>query len=713
MGDMQRDPIEALFSPRSIAIVGASPDSWYASRLVEHLLAYGFAGDVYYVNPNRERIRGEPCYDAIGGVPAVVDLVVVSIPREHVVGTVRAAAERGTPAALVISAGFDEADETGTRLQVELADVVDEYGIALCGPNTIGFANVLDGVVVSATCSRRPTPGSVGLVSQSGALAFSTFFDRATDEDLHFAYIVATGNEVGLDFAEYVEYLAADPRVDVICLYLEGVSEPRAFMAAAADAVTGGTPVLAVKIGRSDDAQRATVSHTGSITGNDDVWDAALVQAGVERVEDIPDLLHRASVHSAFEPPETGRVCVLSSSGGLASLLADLVADRGLELPPLSPATERTLLEREDLLTFGEMPNPADIRGYGADILPEIAEVVFADDRFDAYLIAVALPAVGERAEPLAERLLEVAEMAEQPVVILWTGRKVPDERGPEALPYERVRRELPLYYDPARAVDALASLVRFGEAEPRVLDPGIARERVTPSPMSVPSDEVLPWSAALELLEPAGIDVVEARVVTDAAAAEAAVETIGGPVAMKVDCPALPHRSDVGAVAIDVDLEAAGATFERLTEAARGALGDDPSADVEGAVPSTDRVLVQPMCEGVEILVGASTDELFGPVLTVGLGGTLVEERAERTVLVPPVDRETVSGAIEGTDLDAVLAGPRGGVPADREALIDLVVAVGDLVVADERIEELDLNPVLVDETGATAVDVLCKTAE
>ncbi|MFC7007742.1 acetate--CoA ligase family protein [Halalkalicoccus salilacus] len=461
---MQNGGMDALLAPESIAVVGASPDSWYSSQLIDNLFDYGFDGDVRFVNPSRETVWGEPCYDSIDDVPEVVDLVVVSVPRRYVVETVRDAAERGTPAAVVITAGFGEADEEGRDLEDDLAAVAEKHDIAVCGPNTIGFANTHDETVVTSTCSRKPEKGSIGLVSQSGALAFTTFFERAADEDVGFAYVVATGNEVGLSTSDYVEYMAEDPRVDVICTYLEGVDDPRRFMEVARAATERGTPVLTIKVGRSDVAERATMSHTGSLTGDTAAWDAAFEQSGVERVPDVPDLLGRAAAHATYEPAASPNVCIASTSGGLASLLADMADERDLELPDITGETEEALLGMEDLLTFGELHNPADIRGYGADVLPEIAETLFADGSFDAYLFAIGLPAVDERAEGIADDVLRVAEAADAPTLFLWTGRKDAREGQEPPLPYERVREEIPLYYDPSQAMDALASLVDVGQ---------------------------------------------------------------------------------------------------------------------------------------------------------------------------------------------------------------------------------------------------------
>lgn len=706
---MTHENMDALLAPDSIAIVGASPDSWYASRLIDNLLSYGYRGEVYYVNPGREEIRGEPCYDAITDLPTVVDLAVVSIPREYVVETVEDAASMGVPAAIVISAGFGEADATGRELEADLASVAEEHGIALCGPNTIGLANMQEQTVISATCTREPEPGSIALVSQSGALSFSTFYDRATDEDLNFSAIVATGNEAGLSVTDYVEYLADDPTVSVICTYIEGLEAPRRFMEAAAEATANGTPVLSVKIGQTEDAERASVSHTGSITGDDDAWTAAFEQTGVQRVRDIPDLLERANVHSRYDPPDGGNVCIASTSGGLASLLADLASQQGLGIPPLSPDTEATLVDRDDLLTFGSLGNPADIRGYGAEILPEIAETMFADDRFDAYLFAIGMPAVGERGEPLIDDLLTVAEMATDPVVFLWTGRKEPDPGtyGPdEDLPYERLRRKAPLFYDPGRAVDALGSLIEYGDRRDRVsIQPWHeASQGDRRSPVDLPADAVPDWESTAAALRAGGIEPVRTERASSPDEAASLAADIGYPVAMKADPGAVAHRTDVGAVTVDVDSDAAAkSAYEGIASAVR-THGDDTATE-------NPAVLIQPMVDGVEVLVGATREPGFGPVLTVGPGGALVELFEEQAVFIPPVDKATVRRALADGPMGTLLDGHRGSAPIDPDRLVELIVDVGDLLLSANDIEELDLNPVILTPEDLHVVDALIRT--
>jgi acetyltransferase len=697
----ERTDLDPLFAPDSVAVVGASPDSWYSSHLMDNLLNYGYEGTVYPVNPGRDEAWGRRCYDAIGDVPEVVDLAVVSVPREHVVDIVANAGELGVPAALVITAGFAEADDEGERLQAELGAVAADQDVRVCGPNSIGLANAREGTVLTSTCSRAPEPGNVGLVSHSGAMAFTTFFERAADEDLDFAHVVSTGNEAGQTLTDYVEYMAADEAVDVICTYVEGLSEPRRFMDVAESAVRAGTSVLAVKIGGSAAAESTAMSHTGSLVGSDEAWDAVCDQIGIQQVPDVPDLLARASAHAKYDPPSSNRVCVASTSGGLASLLADMATDRGLALPPLEGNTERALLDMGGLLTFGELHNPVDIRGYGADHLPEIADIVFDDDAYDAYVFAIGLSAVSDRAADIADGLLAVVDAASEPVLFLWTGRKEPAEID-DPQPYERVRAEGPLFYDPGRCMDALASLVAAGADRERLANRPPRSERRTAAgrrSVGVPSGRVLSWQEAADVLSPFDVETVPTRLVDGPDEVTTVAAELGFPAVLKVDSPDVPHRSAVGGVRTDVNTESAARhAYETIVSNVREAV---PDADVAG-------VLVQPQVEdGVEALVGVSIDPEFGPIVTVGPGGTAVEQLDESASRVPPITTGEAMDAIADTHLDTLLAPS----DADDAALAELLSRVGDLAVASGALAELDLNPVLVRKEGVAVVDALVRT--
>ena len=704
--------LDPLFDPESVAVVGASPDSFYSGNLVNNLLDYGFDGDLYPVNPNREEVWGRRCYDRVADVPETVDLTVVSVPREYVVDVVAAAGERGVPVALVLSAGFSEADDEGAELEARLAATAADAGIRVVGPNCIGVMNSR-GATLTSTCSREPEPGRIGLVSQSGALAFTTFFERAADRDLHFSHIVSTGNEADLTLTDYVAYLAERETVDVVCTYVEGIDEPERFMRVAERAVRNGTPVLTVKVGRSDLAEAATLSHTGSLTGRDDAWDAAFDQTGIQRVPDVPDLLSRASAHAAYGTPDGDRVCVASTSGGLASLLADMAAERGLSLPAIDGETERTLLGIEELLTYGGFNNPADIRGYGAEVLPEIADAVLADDAFDVYVFAIGLPGVDERAETIAADLEAIAAEADDPVYVLWTGRKEPDD--PTATPpYARLRESVPVYEDPGRCLDAVASTAEYAADRDRLADRPSraalasaleAQGGVDAPDSELPRGRVLTWRETEPLLDAYDVPVVETRVATDADEAVAAARDIGFPVVCKVDSPALPHRTDAGAV--ELGLDSAAAVREAYDDVTDAALARVDAADVAG-------VLVQPMAgDGVEAILGVASGDVFDSLVTVGPGGVLVEALDETATLVPPFSRADARRAVEATALADLLTDRRGDAPLSVDAVVDLLVNVGNLAASVDAVAELDLNPVVVTPDGPLAVDALVRTTE
>lgn len=697
--------LDPLFAPDSVAIVGASPDSTYSSRLISNLLNYDYGGDVYYVNPSRDTVWGEPCYDTLGDVPEIVDLVVVSVPRQFVAEVVDEAGDQGIGAAIIISAGFSEADGKGRQLESELETTIQKHDIRVCGPNCIGLANMHDETVLTSTCTRKPDPGSIGLVSQSGALAFTTFYERARDEDTDFAYIVSTGNEVDLSVTDYVEYMAADPRVEVICLYIEGVDDPQRFRAAAERAVRNGTPVLAVKIGQSETAEKATLSHTGSLTGNNAAWDAAFRQAGVERVADISDLIHRAAAHASFEPPEGNNVCITSTSGGLASLLADMADQREMSLPPITGATESQILDMEELLTFGEMNNPADIRGYGAAVFPQIASHLLDDDSFDAYVCAFGMSAVDERADRLADDMLTVADRASQPVLYLWTGRKEPGALD-DPQPFERLREHVPLYYDPEDCMDALASLIDHSEQVERLasrpLKPELETDgdgEVEPVPgTDLPRGSILPWTEASALLERYDLGTVDTRQAQSADEAVEAFREFSDTVVLKIDSPDIPHRTDLGAIQTELQTEEdVRRAYQTIVSNVRE---KEPDAKITG-------VLVQPMVEsGLEVLVGLTQDEVFDSIVTVGTGGTVVETLDDTAHILPPYTKEEAKEALTETHIPELLQNRRGKHAIDVDDLMEYLVCMSDL--ASDLPIELELNPVHVTEDGVHALDIL-----
>lgn len=708
------EDLESLLSPESIAIVGASPDSWYTSRLIGNLTKHGFDGSVYPVNPSHDEVLERACYDQLSDVPKVVDLVVVSVPRNIVIDVIREAGDLGVDAAIIVTAGFSEADEEGKQLHAELEAVIDESDIRVAGPQCIGILNTHDRIACTAGIHKNPEPGSVGIVSQSGGFAFTTF-DRATDHDIDTAYAIPTGNEVDLTVTDFVEYMADDPRVEVIFAYIEGLSDPRRFVRTAERATQEGTPIIAIKIGESDVAKAATLSHSGSVTGDDAGWSAAFERSGVEQVSDLPEVLNRLPTHVAYESPDSGRLCIVTSSGGYMSLLADMVNETDLELPPLPDAIERRLVEK-DILAFDDLHNPVDIRGYGMEILPEIADVVFEADCYDAYVFAYELPGINEEDNPVgfedanqvADDFLAIADRTSDPVFFLWSGHRRPDDYDAveHPFPFERVQQETVLFQDAGPCIEAVESLFSFGrrrtELESR---PSYATlvDDLRSRDLELPNNSVLPWDRVRELTAEYDIELVDAALATDADEAGEAADQFRYPVVMKVDSPDVPHRTDAGAVITDItSCDEARKAYTTIIDNVRDNVSD---AEILG-------VLIQPQVQGgVEAFVGATRDNLFGPLLTVGTGGINVEQYDDATTRLAPLSAQEADAAIAETRLDGLLANSHDGSPKDVASLSELLVNVSRLMAEVDAIAELDLNPVIVREDEIAVVDALVRT--
>lgn len=703
---MSNSAIRSLLSPSSIAIVGASPDAQYAGGLVDNLLEYGYSGDLYLVNPTRDEAWGRRCYDDITDVPTVVDLVVISVPRQYVPTIVCDAGDMGVDVALIITAGFGEADQEGETLRRELQECVDRFDIRICGPNCLGIANTHDEITLANTCTRKPNAGSIGLVSQSGALAFTTFFEQGADVDIDFSYIISTGNEIDLTTSDYVEYMIDDPTVDLICTYIEGIVEPERFMTVVNRATREGIPVLVTKIGRAEGIDRATISHTGSITGNDDVWSAAFKQTGAERVSSFGGLLDRARAHVLTPSKNTKRVCIASTSGGLGSLLADLAIDSRLTVPEFNPETKDALLDIEALMTFGEILNPLDIRGYGLRELDEIGEILLSDDNFDAYIFGLGVPAVGEFAEEIIRQINQFAANTSVPIFVVWTGRRTPfDESTPGKLPYELLRNEYPVYFDAAHCIDAVNSLYHFHSSRSRIQEKPDRRSLLSDTDTynsHFGGTDNPAWNDAESLLTSYNLPVIETKLTTDPGEAIRYFENLNGPIVLKIDSPDIPHRSEVDGVR--TNLSSPIAIQEAYSDILENSNRHAPNADIHG-------VLVQPqITSGIEVLVGVSEDKTFDKVVTVGVGGSLIEVMDEVAIRIPPLADQDAKEAIESTALSSLIDSTSNAAE-NKKALTQIVQKVGQLAYHEGALAELDLNPVILDGGNATIVDILVRT--
>ena len=700
---MTRPGLAALFRPRAVAFVGVSPDPMkYAGRALTFLRRHGFRGPVFAVNPKYDEVLGEPCVKDAADLPeGEIDLAFIAVSADRVPSVVAECGRKGIGAAIVASSGFRESGAEGAEREEALRRAARAAGVRLCGPNCIGAANVADGVVVSfgTVFEREVQRGHVAVISQSGAFA-SNLVDGLRRKGLGISYMVSSGNEADLTAGEYLAHCAADERTRVVLVYMEGMRDARAFLAAARDALAAGKPVVLLKTGRTAASQRAILSHTGSLADDQAIEVAAFDRYGVVVVPSIDDMLEvamlGARVPRAFAPGRgVGVVCI--GSGGATSLTADLLEASGLELPGLSATAARGL--RAIMPPFVTPQNPLDVAGYSFDDEAELAgsalDAFGVDPAFDKLLAVVpGLPHV----DRCLQAVQRVTETSPRSVLTVFCGGPYTDQGIERAL-----AAGLPWSDDLERAARAIAAAVRFGERRQPGLPPLPSWAlRTGPDACDVHRrTETVSEHEAKRLLGAYGVDVPRERLATTLDDILAAAEAIGYPVALKVQSAALPHKSDVGGVALGIaNEETLRRAFATMRARLRGVVAD-------GAVAG---YLVQQMAaSGVEVFVGVKHDATYGLALLLGPGGVLVETMRDVAVGLLPVTAAEVERMIARTTLDRLFAGVRGGKPVNRPAVVDAVLAVSRFAQdhADSLVE-LDLNPLIADEARAVAVDAL-----
>jgi acetate---CoA ligase (ADP-forming) len=693
----RRDAIAHLLAPRSVAIVGASSDPGrIGGRPVRYYRQARFAGRLYPINPNRDEVQGYRAYPTIDSVPEPIDLAVIAIPAAQVAASIEQCARKGAKAAVVFSAGFAEIGPQGVALQRELLGVASRCGVRLLGPNCLGLFNARIGHFATFSSfpeSGLPVPGGVGLVTQSGAYGTHVLM-QARARRIGVNVWVSTGNEVDLDVAALIEALANDADTDVIACYLEGVRHAPTLMSALGTAHAARKPVILMKVGRSAVGAEAAASHTASLAGSDAVFDAALRSYGVERVDTTERFLDLTYAASRARLPRGNRLGIITISGGAGVLMADAAEAEGLEVPPLSIAAQRQLLAANPL---GSPRNPVDVTGQAlnnVDLIRQHVAAIVDDTTYDCVVgFFTAWPTVSALGPKLQAALREGAKgRAERPMALVILAP--PDM----AQAYEA--DGFLVFEDPSRAIAALGGMFRLSvrlNAQPR-----------RPTPLRVPLAGLLPQRPlseveAKQLLSQAGVNLLPERLVGSAEAARDAAATLGCPVAMKIVSSGIAHKTDIGAVVLDVaSPDAAAVAFGQLIAALGRAA---PQARAEG-------VLVSPMVkDGIEIILAAKNDAIFGPVTMVGIGGIFVEVLKDVVLRVGAVEADEGRQMLKELKGYALLAGTRGRPAADLDAAADTIAAFSAYALANAgRFESIEINPLLVRPRGhgVVALDAL-----
>jgi acetate---CoA ligase (ADP-forming) len=703
--------LRPLFSPDSVAIIGASGDTHtLRGRTTEFLIAHGYPGRIYPVTRSQPEVFGLRCYATVAELPEAPDLAVVVVPAAYVVPTLDECGKKGVRAAVIISSGF--AEERGEAAQARdeaLRHVIERYGIVVCGPNSEGIVNPLKPLVATfspvfhdpkqSLFPQSNRSRAIAVSCQSGALTFA-FLSRGRPRQLRFTYQASAGNQICLEAHDYLDWLIDSGGADIFIAYLESIQNPERFRAVAEKAAAAGKPMILAKVGRSEAGRRAAASHTGSLANSGAIDDAIFRHHGIIRGEDLDHALDIAAAFAFCKLPKGNRVAVITGSGGSAVWMSDILSAHGLELPVLEDNLQERLMAL--LPSYASAQNPVDGTAQAIHEVgyAKLVEIVRESRNIDTILLIGSL-ANEATAKTRAEELAAVTGSTEQPIILsTYT-------TATEGAMAAFAEAGIPCYTSMpscARAIRALVDYARFQahrhRAPPPITPPAIRDETAR---AFASAGRVLTENNAKALLAGYGVPRPPEALAASADEAVVAAIRIGGAVALKVQSPDITHKTEAGAVALGIAGDAAvREAYRKILASAKAA---HPDAAIEG-------VLIQQMAPpGVEIILGITRDPVFGPMLMVGLGGIHVEvlrDVAFSPVPIGPDDALALLGELKGA---ALLDGVRGAPPADRAALSELIAALSRFA-ADHggQIDEIDLNPVIVhpEGQGPTVVDAL-----
>jgi acetyl coenzyme A synthetase (ADP forming)-like protein len=682
--------MKSFFEPKSVAVVGANRERGkIGAEVLQNLVDGGYTGRLAAVHPSARNIRGVPAYRRVGDVPGDVELAIVAVPADRVGGVVDDCVAKNVKAIVVISAGFAETGPAGREREADLLGRVRKAGIRLVGPNCMGLINTDPGVRLNATFAPvSPPAGSVGMSTQSGALGVA-ILEYARRLDIGFSTFVSVGNKADVSSNDLVQYWANDPRTRVILLYVESFGNPHKF-SQIARRVGRRKPIVAVKAGRSTAGARAASSHTGALATNDVIVDALFRQAGVIRTNTLEELFDVARVLAHQPVPSGRRVAILTNAGGPGILAADACAAHGLELAALSDATTSAL--RSFLPAAASIGNPVDmIASATADQYDRALEILLRDDGVDSVLV-VFVPPLATRTEDVARAVRRVA-LARPGKTVL--GIFMPVE-GAAA-----VARPVPCFMFPEAAAVALARAATYGEwmRAPEGLVPeygdidGPAIRGVVGGALARGGGWLTP-AEATAIVSAAGVGVAASRLAGTADEAVAAADAIGYPVVLKAIGPRIVHKTEIGGVIVGL---ADGAAVRRAWN------------DLSARLPElmTGGLVQEMVSGGVEMLVGATEDPTFGPLVACAMGGTLADLLTDSQFRLHPLTDRDVASMINGLRGVVLLGGYRGAPPADEKALADAMLRLSALIGLCPEIAEMDVNPLVVLQRGVRALDV------
>jgi acetyltransferase len=698
---MSQHYLHPLFNPRSVAVFGVSEkEDSVAGTLFKNMRKSGFTGMVFPVNPKHDVIYGEHCYGYASELPETPELALIATPAPTVAQVLEDCGARGIRHAIVLSAGFREVGAKGVALEESILAVARKHDIRFIGPNCLGIQRPSIGL--NATFSQGATlSGDLALVSQSGALCTS-MLDWAEANGIGFSSVISTGASADLDFGEILDYLAYDPATKGILLYIEGIRDARGFMSALR-ATSRFKPVVLVKVGRHEAGSKAVQSHTGALVGSDAVFDALVRRAGVVRVNTILQLFSCARALSTHIKPTGNRLAIVTNGGGPGVMATDRAVDLNVQLAELGPQTVARL--NEVLPASWSHGNPVDIIGDApADRYHHAVDACLHDPGVDGVLVMLT-PQAMSRPTEAADAVIDVAKGCSKPVITCWMGEaQVADGR-------RRFKEAgIPYFTTPEPAVEVFSFLSAFYENQRQLMQ--------TPGPLSqgaepdVEGARLIIESALAEgrhllneveskaLLSAFRVPVAQTLIARNPTEAMLMAQQLGFPVVMKINSPNITHKSDVGGVKLG--LSSGQAVRSAFSEMTVGIKKKRPDAVIDG-------VVIEPMVSrphAREVLLGMTSDPVLGPVIVFGAGGVDVEAFQDRAVTLPPLNSYLAKDLIKRTRVATLLDSFRNRPAADLDALERILLRVSEMVCELPWLEEMDINPLLVDEHGALALD-------
>ena len=695
--------LDRLFDPKSVAVIGASDQEGTVGAALTKNLAKGeYSGRVYLVNNHRPEVMGIKAYPSIGAVPEPVDLVLIATPAKTVPAVVEECGKAGAKVAVILSAGFKEIGPAGKALEDQIFEIANRYDLRVVGPNCLGVAR--PSLHLNATfLGRIPKPGNVAFLSQSGALG-SAILDVAIHENVGFSSFVSVGSMIDVDFGDLIDYFGSDPSTRSILMYIEGVTNARKFMSAARH-FARTKPIVVVKAGRFSESARAVASHTGSLSGEDQVYDAAFKRAGVVRVEEIADLFNAAEVLSTQPLPKGPNLAILTNAGGPGVMTADAILAQGGSIATLGPKTMDAL--NAAMPAHWSHGNPVDIIGdAGAERYRVALEACLNDENVDGVIILMTQQAI-VKPIVIAKTIVDVVHAKSyqgKTVLSSFIGRS--DMEEARNLLHQN---NIPTYTTPEEAVRTYMTMYQYKRniellyETPEELPAGSAPPKRPISALlqkvAREGREVLTEDEAKRLLKYYDFPVVPTVVATSADEAAATARNMGYPVVLKILSPDIPHKTEAGGVILDVGSEAeVRRDFDVILARA---MAYRPNARITG-------VTVQPMVRagGHEIIIGAKTDPLFGPIVLFGMGGVGVELFRDAAVGMPPLNTTLIRRMLEETKVYQLLKGYRGQPGANLELLERTLLLFSQLLVDFPQIKEIDINPLLINEQNINILD-------